>query len=122
MARTRTQKGTTKIEMSGRPRHRSRSLKRVQRRTPSKRTVTHYKKKKPAKHKCAICSAVLHGKPRDVSSKIKNTLKSKRKVNRPFGGMLCTKCSRRVISLRARLKNGLIDLNDIPISLRKYIK
>lgn len=122
MARTRTQKGSTKIEMSGRPRHRSRSLKRIQRRTPGGRTVTKYKKRTPAKHKCAVCRAVLHGKPRGVSSKIKNLPGSKRKVNRPFGGMLCTKCSRNVLSLRARLKNGSLNLSDIPISLRKFVK
>jgi len=122
MARTRTQKGSTKIEMSGRLRHRSRSLKRVQVRTPGGRTVTKYKKKKTSKHKCAVCKEVLHGKPRGISSKIKALPKSRRKINRPFGGMLCSKCSRKVISLRAKLKNGSITLNDVPISLRKFVE
>ena len=45
-------------------RFRSRSYKRVNTKTPGGVNVLRYKKKKPSKHVCAECGAVLHGVPR----------------------------------------------------------
>ena len=42
-------------------RFRSRSYKRVNTKTPGGVNVLRYKKKKPSKHVCAECGAVLHG-------------------------------------------------------------
>ena len=44
-------------------RFRSRSYKRVNTKTPGGVNVLRYKKKKPSKHVCAECGAVLHGVP-----------------------------------------------------------
>ena len=46
------------------PMLRSRSIKRRKTRTPGKRLVTHYKKKKPGIARCAVCKKPLHGVPR----------------------------------------------------------
>jgi len=121
MPKRKATKGKAKIEMSGRPRHRSRSLKRVQRRTPGGRTVTHYKHKKPGKHVCAICKSVLHGRPRGRPIEIRRLNKTKRRVHRPFGGYLCSKCSRKIQSLRTRYKFGLLKKEEVPLSLMQYV-
>ena len=49
---------------------------------------------------CAICKRVLHGIPR--LNKIRKVSKSQRRVNRKFGGYLCSKCAREVIKEIAR--------------------
>lgn len=78
---------------------RSRSLKRKKVRTTSKVSV-HYKKAKPSAAHCAKCGAVLKGVPRQRKmSKIPKTLK---RPERPFGGKLCSKCTRLLMKERAK--------------------
>lgn len=122
MAKRKLTKGRALIEISGRPSRISRSLKRIQRKTPGGWTVTHYKYKKTGKHVCAICKNVLHGKPRGSIVEISRLPKSQRRPERPFGGMLCSACSRQIISLRAKLKYKEIKPEDIPISLKEYVR
>ena len=57
--------------------------------------VLRYKKKKPSKHVCAECGAVLHGVPRGRPYEIGKLAKSQKRPNRPFGGYLCPKCARK---------------------------
>lgn len=57
---------------------------------------------------CAICGKVLHGIPR--LDKIRKYSKSQRRVNRKYGGYLCSECAREVIKDEARklwIKEGL---------------
>jgi len=114
-------KGPAKIKMQGQPRFGSTSFRKSQRRTPGGNTVTHYDYKLHSKHICAICKEVLHGKPRVRPAEMKHICKSERKPERPFGGMLCSPCSRAVISMRAKLKHGIIKPEDVPISLRGLV-
>lgn len=118
----RVTKGKAKIKMSGRPRHRTKSLKKIRRRIPSGKIVVQYKHKKHSKHVCAICKEILHGRPRGRPAEIKKLAKSKRAPTRPFGGMLCPRCSRKIQSLRARLKFKVIKKEDVPLSLLKYMR
>ncbi|MBI4813847.1 MAG: 50S ribosomal protein L34e [Methanobacterium sp.] len=83
-------------------RYRSRTYKRRFRRTPGGETVLHYKKKKPKKHHCAECGKLLHGVPRGRPYQIRKLAKSKKRPNRPFGGNLCTECTRRFYKEQAR--------------------
>ncbi len=83
-------------------RYRSRTYKRTFRRTPGGKTVLHYKKKKPQKHHCAECGKLLHGVPRGRPYQIRKLAKSKKRPNRPFGGNLCTECTRRFYKEQAR--------------------
>ncbi len=100
---------------------RSRSMRRVQVRTV-KKTVARYKPKLHSKHICGICKNILHGKPRGRPVEIRKYSKTEKRPERPYGGVLCSKCSRKILSLKARLKHKLIKKEDIPISLRKYLK
>ena len=92
-----------------------------QRRTPGNRTVTHTKPKKTGHHECALCHGILHGTPRGTVVQIRKMKKSERKPTRPFGGQLCSKCTRDVMSYRAQLKGKTLTLLDVPISIRRYI-
>lgn len=67
-----------------------------------KTTRTHYKKRKPAHTKCAVCGAELKGVPRERPKKMQTMAKSKKKPERKYGGNLCSKCARKKIIEEAR--------------------
>ncbi|MBU2562014.1 MAG: 50S ribosomal protein L34e [Nanoarchaeota archaeon] len=84
------------------PSRRSRTLRRVHRRTPGSRTVLHFKKRKPAKAICSQCGKVLAGVPRERPYKMQRLPKTKKRPERPYGGRLCSACARRAIIASAR--------------------
>ncbi len=85
-----------------RPGLRSRSVKRVKVRTPGGKTVTHYRSKKTGKPQCADCGKVLPGVPRESRAKMRNMPKTAKRPERPFGGVLCSPCSRKKIIAEVR--------------------
>jgi len=85
-----------------RPSRRSRTLRRVKRKTPGARNVTHYTKKKPAVARCASCKKPLKGTPKARPYKMQNMPKTKKRPERPFGGVLCSACSRKNIKESTR--------------------
>ncbi len=83
-------------------RRKSRSLRRVFRRTPGGKTVIHYEPRKPKKAHCASCGAVLKGVLRERPYKMQNIPKTKKRPSRPYGGMLCSRCMREKILMSVR--------------------
>jgi len=83
-------------------RHKSRTLRRVFVRTPGAKNTLTYRKRAPSKAKCADCGAVLAGVIRARPHVMKKTSKSSKKPTRPYGGNLCSKCSRKKIIEKAR--------------------
>ena len=81
---------------------RSRSLRRVKVKTPGGRVVTHFKKKKPQAAHCAGCGDVLKGVPRERSFKMQKMAKTKKRPERAYGGVLCSKCSRALFKEKAK--------------------
>ncbi len=81
---------------------RSNSLRKIKVKTPGGRVVTHYKKKKPKVAHCGSCGAILKGVPRERPVKMQNIAKTKKRPQRPFGGVLCTKCSRSLFKEKAK--------------------
>lgn len=84
------------------PRFRSRTLRRVKRKLPGGKTVTHYEKRNPKQPKCANCKTELKGIPRKRPYQMQRLGLSKKRTERPFGGYLCSKCSRLLIKKEAR--------------------
>ena len=80
--------------------HKSKTLKKVFVRTPGGKTVTHYRKRKPAASKCSSCGEKLKGVPRERPKALKKINRSARRPERPFGGVLCSSCSRKEIIKR----------------------
>ncbi len=83
------------------PRYRSRTFRRVFVKTPGGKTKLTYRKRKPSKAKCSICSAILKGVARLRAYKLKSTPKSKKIPSRPYGGNLCSRCSRKKLIEKA---------------------
>ena len=79
------------------PRLRSRSLRKIFRRVPGGRTSIHYKKRKPKTAKCGNCGAILQGVPREFPFRMRSMAKTKKRPERPFGGVLCSRCMRKTI-------------------------
>jgi large subunit ribosomal protein L34e len=71
-------------------------------RTPSGRIVINLRRRKPSFAECAVCGKQLHGIPRLVSAQMKKLPKTKRRPERPYGGYLCSTCSRELFREKAR--------------------
>jgi len=84
------------------PYKRSRSLRRLQIKAPGGITRTHYRKRNPSLAKCEICRVLLKGVPRGRSLKMRKLPKTKKRPQRPYGGNLCSKCTRLLIIEKAR--------------------
>lgn len=80
----------------------SRSLRRVFRKTPGGKTVVHYKIRKPGKPQCAECGKVLSGTPNINAYNLKKMSKSSKRPERPYGGNLCSSCMRKKMIKKAR--------------------
>ncbi|HUY69947.1 MAG TPA: hypothetical protein VMV00_00050 [Candidatus Baltobacteraceae bacterium] len=96
--------------------HRSRSFKKANRITSTGRNVIHYTRAKPKMPHCAICRQELNG-----ISLSPNGGKSRRTNSRPFGGVLCAKCTAEVVKLGSRIEQGDMKLNDIGIKQRSFV-
>ena len=83
-------------------RFKSRTFRRVKKVTPGHNVVTHYRPRKPSKAKCSNCGAILPGVANERPHKMQNMPKTKKRPERPFGGVLCTKCSRAAIKAEAK--------------------
>ena len=79
------------------PHLRSRSLRKVYRKVPGGRVSIHYKKRKPKNAKCGNCGDMLKGVPRELPFKMRSMAKTKTRPERPFGGVLCSRCMRATI-------------------------
>ena len=84
------------------PRLRSRSLRKIHRKVPGGRTNVHYKKRKPKSARCSNCGALLKGIPRELPFRMRSMAKTKKRPERPFGGVLCSKCMRLEIINKVR--------------------
>lgn len=81
----------------------SKTLRKVYRKTPGNKVVIHFKKKKPGKAKCAGCGALLKGIPRERPHKMRKMAKTKKKTSRPYGGYFCSRCMRKLIIEKSRI-------------------
>ena len=52
--------------------------------------------------KCSSCSKILKGVPNIRATKLKRISKSKKRPSRPFGGELCSSCSRKELIKRSK--------------------
>ena len=73
--------------------HKSRSMRRVFRNVGS-RVSLQYKKRKPKIAHCSNCEAALKGVPRERPYKMQNMPKTFKRPERPYGGVLCSRCMR----------------------------
>ena len=83
-------------------RFKSRSFRRVKKRTPKSGVKTVYTRREPSKAKCAICGKELHGVKRALPTELKKYAKNKKRPSRPYGGYICASCLRKLMKEKAR--------------------
>ncbi len=83
----------------------SRTYRRVHVRTPGGRTVLHMKRRAPEKPHCADCGLVLQGVARALPFEVGKLSKTERRPERPYGGVLCSACT------RAKFSHGSENVN-----------
>jgi len=76
---------------------RSRKQRKLKKKTPGGKLVIHYKKRKTKKLKCSICKKPLHGIPNLTKSDFDRLPKTQKRPQRPYGGVLCSKCAKKKI-------------------------
>jgi large subunit ribosomal protein L34e len=81
----------------------SRRFRRVKKKLPGGKTVIHYIKRKPSSASCSNCGKKLPGVPRVTKARLKKIPKNQRRPERPYGGNLCSKCSKEKIKKEARV-------------------
>lgn len=86
------------------PMLRSRSKKKVMKRTPKGKTVLRFKEKKPSKKQCARCKANLAGTPSNIASEIRKLSKTEKAPTRPYRGVLCPACVEALIGYATRFE------------------
>ncbi len=87
------------------PRFRSRSKRRIHKKLPGGETKKVYLARQPGVAKCADCGIELKGIPRMGANEAKNSPKSKKTVERKYGGFLCSKCARKRIIQELKKSN-----------------
>lgn len=83
-------------------RHKSRTFKQRQVRTPGGRLVVQRSKPRPGQASCGRCGAKLHGIPRMTPIEARHATKSSKRPERPYGGVLCSRCTRAELLGEAR--------------------
>lgn len=83
-------------------RHKSRKFRRVKRVTPGGRNVTHFERRKPGHRQCSDCGEYLKGVARGINAVVKKMSKTQRRPERPYGGVLCSRCMRKVMIEKAK--------------------
>ena len=69
---------------------------------PGGRVKVHYRERKPSKAVCGSCKKQLAGVPRERPAKMMNMPKTAKRPERPYGGVLCSSCTRLLLQQRAR--------------------
>jgi len=82
----------------------SRTYRRIPTTTPGGNDVVQYKKRKPSKAICGNCKKLLPGVPRERPVKMRTMAKTSKRPERPFGGVLCSACTRKVMVTKARIQ------------------
>jgi len=62
----------------------------------------HYARRKPGHAECGNCGARLQAVPRGYPSELRGLPKSAKRPERPYGGVLCSKCMRAQFRKRAQ--------------------
>lgn len=88
-------------------------------RTPKGRRVLLLRPKLAGKHYCALCERYLIGTRRASVVQLSNL--GKNSPNRPYGGVLCSPCFRKVCFFKGLLLQRAIKESQVPIGLRKFI-
>ena len=97
--------------------YKSRTFRRIKVVVPGNTVKLHYRRRKPGKAHCATCGKVLIGVPRELPLKMKNMAKTKKRPERPYGGVLCSACTRELLKQKVRKINDFSMVNKVDKAL-----
>lgn len=83
--------------------HRSGRYRKVFVKTPGGKIHVHYRERKPKRAVCGSCKKPLSGVPRERPCRMKNLPKTAKRPERPYGGVLCSACMRKLFQQQARI-------------------
>jgi large subunit ribosomal protein L34e len=93
------------------------------RKTPGGKSKTIIVKKKPNKHKCALCDSYLHGVPHCKRPfEVKKLKKTQRRPENLLASILCPICRQKVYQDAVMLKYKIKTKKDIDIKNIKYVE
>lgn len=84
------------------PKYKSGSAKKVYKRAPGNRRVLHIRRKKQSLARCSTCGALLGGVPSGRIVQVSKMAKTQKRPERAFGGVLCPKCVKKLMIIKAR--------------------
>lgn len=71
-----------------------RTFRRIHKKVPGGAVKIQYEHRKPKKAHCAACGKQLAGVPRLRAVHARTSAKTTKRPERPYGGMLCSPCTR----------------------------
>ena len=80
----------------------SRTFRRIHLTTPGGKKKIHYKLPKPGRALCGNCHIILPGIVNERPHTMRNLPKTAKRPERPYGGVLCSPCTRRLLIQKAR--------------------
>jgi len=86
------------------PRFRARTFRRTKVTTPGGRRVQHHTPRPHNRAQCGQCKEPLQAVFTARRSLLRRLSKSERRPSRPYGGVLCSRCSRATIKAKARVR------------------
>jgi large subunit ribosomal protein L34e len=82
--------------------HKSKTKRKIYVKVPGNTVKVHYRTRKPKMAVCAVYKTPLQGVPRERPKKMMNMAKSKKRPQRPFGGVLSSRAMRDRMKSKAR--------------------
>jgi len=82
------------------PAQRSRSFRKSNVKTPGGKIKIHYKKKTAKPASCGECGKKLQGVPTGTSKEMAKFKKTEKRPDRPYGGNLCSACTKAKIKVK----------------------
>lgn len=99
------------------PKNRSNSVRKIKYRAPSGESRVRFRRRlKGNVHRCAVSGDKLTG-----VHTLSGLTPSRRRPKRVFGGRLSPGTTKRVLTYRSRLEQGLITLDQVPVQLLPYM-
>lgn len=83
--------------------HKSKTMRKVFVRTPGAKTVIQRGLRRHKEAVCTVCGDSLKGVSRARTNVYKKLAVTHKRPTRPYGGNLCSKCSKNKIKLKARV-------------------
>ena len=81
---------------------------RIYYRTPGGDVRIRYERDLPKKPTCPLCGRKLFGVIRGIPSFVRKFSKTEKRPSRPYGGVLCPRCMRRIMKLKIRTGKDIV--------------